>query len=355
MRKINAGYAQFDALPARERRDAFALAAQELGASVQAIEKDFWVCRTIDAMFKGFGRYARPKLYFKGGTSLSKGYRLIKRFSEDIDIVVSRRGLGITDVADPLAQPSRSKRDKAAETAMAKCGKFVSGRMREKIAKLMPAGCSIEISAEDGCTLEVHYPSLLDPLGYIAPWVKIEVGARGAITPCAEKPIEPYVQGVIGDGWSLGTTGVAMIEAERTFLEKALILHANHCRMRDDPNWRPSDRNHMARHYYDVAMMRASKVGFKAMRDDALLDDVRETKIKMFFAASDKLAEAKRGSIRLTPQAALREFVRADYDAMAGMMFHDPPPFKWIIDEIEAADAEINKPGGLQPSGRMSA
>lgn len=352
MRTINAGYAHFDALPARERRDAFALAAQELDASVQAIEKDFWVCRTIDAMFKGFGRSARPKLYFKGGTSLSKGYRLIKRFSEDIDIVVSRRGLGITDAADPLSQPSRTKRDKAAETAVEKCSKFVAGGMREKLAGIMPAGCRIERNAEDRCTLEVHYPSLLDPLGYIAPWVKIEVGARGAITPCAEKPIEPYVQGVLGSTWSLGTEGVAMIEAERTFLEKALILHANHCRLRDDPNWRPSDRNHMARHYYDLAMMRASKAGFKAMRDDALLDDVRETKIKMFFAGGDKLAEATRGSIRLAPQPALREFARADYDAMAGMMFHDPPPFKWIMDEIEAADAEINKVTGVEQPAR---
>lgn len=65
-RSINSAYAEFDALEARDRRDAFNAAAQSLGASVQAIEKDFWVCRSIDAMFMGFGRSARPKLYFKG-------------------------------------------------------------------------------------------------------------------------------------------------------------------------------------------------------------------------------------------------------------------------------------------------
>ncbi|MBI3438509.1 MAG: nucleotidyl transferase AbiEii/AbiGii toxin family protein [Proteobacteria bacterium] len=346
MRAINSGYVQFDALGERERRDAFTLAAQDLGASVQAIEKDFWVCRTIDAMFKGFGRSARPKLYFKGGTSLSKGYRLIKRFSEDIDIVVSRRGLGIGDDADPLAQTSATKRKAATEKAMAKCAAFVSGRMRERLAALMPAGVSVELDSEDNdqCSLRVAYPSLSQRSAYIAPWVKIEVGARGAITPCAERAIEPYVQAVIGEGWELATGGVAMIEAERTFLEKALILHANYCRKRDDPEWRPSDRNHGARHYYDIAMMRDTKTGFVAVRDDALLDDVRETKLKMFFAAGDKLAEATRGSIHLTPQPALKKLLAADYDAMAGMMFHDPPDFDWVLQEVSKAEEAINAP-----------
>lgn len=345
-RSTNAAYAQFDALRARDRRDAFNAAAEALGASAQAIEKDFWVCRAIDAMFTGFGSSARPKLYFKGGTSLSKGYGLIKRFSEDIDIVVSRRGLLIPDADDPLSQASTTKRKKATEVAMERCCAFVSGRMRSKLAKIL-AMCRIELDAEDkdGCTLQILYPSLLDPNGYIAPWVKIEVGARGAITPCAERAIEPYVQSVLAGGWDLSTSAVAMIEAERTFLEKALILHGNHCRMRDNPNWKPSDRNHMARHYYDVAMMRDTKIGYVAMRDDLLLEDVRQTKIRMFPAPADKLNEAKRGAILLTPQAGLRRLIQTDYDAMAGMMFHDPPEFEWVMAQINLAEAAINKIG----------
>jgi len=342
-RSINSAYAEFDALPARDRRDAFNAAAQSLGASVQAIEKDFWVCRSIDAMFMGFGRSARPKLYFKGGTSLSKGYGLIKRFSEDIDIVVSRRGLMIPDEADPLAQPSATKRKKATDAAMGKCCAFVSGRMRTKLAAMLPM-CRVDVDGadEDGCTLQIHYPSLLDANSYIAPWVKIEVGARGAITPCVERAVEPYVQRVLRSDWDLATKAVAMIEAERTFLEKALILHGNHCRMRDNPDWKPSDRNHMARHYYDVAMMRDTKIGYVAVRDDKLLEDVRQTKMKMFPAPADRLVEAKRGAILLTPQAKLRRLIEVDYQAMAGMMFHDPPDIAWVLDEISKLEADIN-------------
>lgn len=345
MRKINDGYAAFDALKQRERLDLFVATARDLGASEQAIEKDFWVCRTIDAMFKGFGQFARPKLYFKGGTSLSKGYRLIKRFSEDIDIVVSRRGLGIADADDPLKQSSGTKRKAATAGAMEKCCAFVSGRMQAKLADLLaPAKCRVTLDEEDGdkCTLQVHYPSLLRANGYIAPWVKVEVGARGAITPCAERAIAPYIQDLLGDRLNVSTKGVAMIEAERTFLEKALILHANFCRVRDDPAWRPSDRNHMARHYYDLAMMRGTTIGQRALLDDALLDDVRSTKIKMFYVAAEKLSEAKRGEIRLTPQSRLRKLIEADYAAMEGMMFHDPPSFQWVMDEIAALDDAIN-------------
>jgi hypothetical protein len=94
------------------------------------------------------------------------------------------------------------------------------------------------------------------------------------------------------------------------------------------------------------------KGGLQSDARRCLLDDVRETKIKMFFSAGDKLAEAKRGAIRLAPQPALRQFVRADYDAMAGMMFHDPPSFKWIMEEIEAADDEINKASSAEPLAR---
>lgn len=122
------------------------------------------------------------------------------------------------------------------------------------------------------------------------------------------------------------------------------ILHGNHCRMRDNPAWKPSDRNHMARHYYDVAMMRDTRIGYLAARDDTLLEDVRQTKMKMFPAPADKLGEAKRGAILLTPQAKLRRLIEADYDAMAGKMFHDPPGIAWVLEEIRTLEEDINRP-----------
>jgi predicted nucleotidyltransferase component of viral defense system len=77
----------------RERRDLFLAAANRLGAAEQNVEKDFWVCWTLDALFNGL-ESGGPRLLFKGGTSLSKGYGLIQRFSEDIDITVFREDIG---------------------------------------------------------------------------------------------------------------------------------------------------------------------------------------------------------------------------------------------------------------------
>jgi nucleotidyltransferase AbiEii toxin of type IV toxin-antitoxin system len=128
---MNSDYDKFDKMKERDRLDLFEAAAERMGANAQAIEKDVWVCRVIDALFKGLG--PRPKLYFKGRTSLSKGYGLIKRFSEDIDIVLSRSGLGIKADEDPMAAGlSKKKREAAAAKATEKCGAHVQGKMRER-------------------------------------------------------------------------------------------------------------------------------------------------------------------------------------------------------------------------------
>ncbi len=92
-----------------DRRDLFAAAANRLGTTIQNVEKDFWVCWTLDALFNGLGS-GGPRLLFKGGTSLSKGFGLIKRFSEDIDITVFRDDLGAGASVDELEAMSGKRR-----------------------------------------------------------------------------------------------------------------------------------------------------------------------------------------------------------------------------------------------------
>ena len=101
------------------RRDLFRAAAQRLGTSGQNIEKDFWVCWTLDALFNGLP--AGPRLLFKGGTSLSKGFGLIQRFSEDIDITVFRDDLGVPASVAQLNAMSRKKREAALGAIKAAC------------------------------------------------------------------------------------------------------------------------------------------------------------------------------------------------------------------------------------------
>jgi hypothetical protein len=338
---MNTDYAKYDKLKERDRKDVLEAAAVRLGTTVQSIEKDLWVCRVIDALFTGLG--SRPKLYFKGGTSLSKGYGLIKRFSEDIDIVVSRAGLGIKSTDDPLADGLSNKKRKAAvEVTKQKCSDHVLGRMKRNLEKLLPE-CTLEPDDddEDKASLRVKYPSLLEPDGYLKPWVKIECGARGAREPEAKKSIAPYLQQELGTKFNLATERVTLIAAERTFWEKALILHGIYCGFRDEER-KPSENNLISRHYYDVAMMRDRPEGLKALRATALLDKVREHKLLLFKKSWEKLDEARPGAIRLVPQDEIKEHLAKDYAAMSGMMFGKPPDFGWVLNELAKLEVSIN-------------
>lgn len=339
---MNADYAKFDKLKERERKDVFEAAAGRLGTNAQSIEKDLWVCRVLDALFKGLP--ATPKLYFKGGTSLSKGYGLIKRFSEDIDIVISRGDLGISGDADPLAEGlSRKKRDAAIEVVRKTCSEHVLGIMKTNLEKLL-SDCQFEadVDDEEQMSLRVKYPTIMAKDAYLKPWVKIECGARGAPEPEVKKSVAPYIQKELGEKFDLHVADVTLIAAERTFWEKALILHGIHCGFRDEKR-KPGENNLTSRHYYDVAMMRAAPEGLKALRDIALLDAVREHKMLLFKKAWEKLEEAKPGSVRLTPQDDIKPLLAKDYKAMSGMMFGDAPDFDWVLGEIAKLEDAINK------------
>lgn len=340
---MNPGYAAFDKLKAADQRDYFEAAAERIGTIRQATEKDFWVCRVIDAMFDGLS--TRPKLYFKGGTSLSKGYGLIKRFSEDIDIVVSRGGLGIKTADDPLAAGlSKKKREEALTAVKAKCSAHVLGRMCANLRDLLPM-CTIEEDSDDAdqMSLRVTYPSLVKAEGYLKPYVKIECGARGALEPLSRRDIAPYIQSELGNKIQLTTSKVTLISAERTFWEKALILHGIYCGFRDDKNRRPGEGNLISRHYYDVAMMADSMEGKRAVADDDLLSRVRQHKQLMFRRGWEKLDEAKPGGIHLVPQKEISNDLEADYEEMSGMMFGDPPEFGWVLGEIKKLEEAINE------------
>jgi hypothetical protein len=243
---MNPDYAKFDKLTELDRKDVFEAAADRLGTTVQAVEKDLWVCRVIDALFRGLG--SRPKLYFKGGTSLSKGYGLIKRFSEDIDIVVSRAGLGITSANDPLFDGLSNKKRKAAvDVTKQKCSNHVLGRMKSNLEQLLPECCfEADHEDEDKASLRVKYPSLLKADNYLKPWIKIECGARGAREPEAKRVIAPYLQHELRTKLNLATQGVTLIAAERTFWEKVLILHGIHCGFRDEQR-QPGENNLVSR------------------------------------------------------------------------------------------------------------
>ena len=157
-------FASFLALPERDRRDVFTAASRRLGTVPDDVEKDFWVCLVLDLLFNALPE-GHPGLLFKGGTSLSKAFGLIRRFSEDIDLVVHRGALGFAGDRDPTTAAGLSnKRRNAlfAELAQA-CGGYVCADLKTALAASVDAiahGCNVVPDEDDVQTLLVEYPSL---------------------------------------------------------------------------------------------------------------------------------------------------------------------------------------------------
>ena len=122
---MNANFNQVIAASEEERRDLFLATAGRVGTAVQNIEKDFWVCWTLDVLFNGLDG-SQPRLLFKGGTSLSKSFGLIDRFSEDIDITVFREDLGHSASIEDLEALSGRKRRQRLDGIMTACQNYIN-------------------------------------------------------------------------------------------------------------------------------------------------------------------------------------------------------------------------------------
>ncbi len=345
---MNEDLLQFLSLPEQDLRDVYAAAANRLDTLPSYVEKDLWVCVVLDALYNGLPE-GQPKLLFKGGTSLSKAFGLINRFSEDIDLVVHRGDLGFDGDRDPTIEGtlSNNKRKRLFEELKTACSDYVRGDLRLALANLIEGateGCRVVPDEDDAdeLTLLVEYPTLYvaSEVPYVMPRIKIEAGARSALEPNQTCTVNPYVDDELPDR-SFKVGNIRVLAAERTFWEKLLILHGTYCGYRDEQRV-PSDSNRISRHYYDAAMIVASETGQSALSDFDLLASVREHNLVAFRQPWKRFEEATPGSVRLVPQTELQKVIERDYAAMQGMILGDPPSFAWVVEQLERAEATIN-------------
>lgn len=334
-------------LPAGRRRLAFLQVDEAIGLQAVSVEKDFWVCWALRELFAlpGIGE----QLTFKGGTSLSKAWHLIERFSEDIDLIVDKAALGFGADAAPDKAPSAKKRQAGLEALMDACRTWVQGTLRPALAAriantLGPDGWTLEIDPEvtDGQCLLLHYPSVFPPeaAGYVPPRVKLELGgARSDDWPHAEKTITPYVLEQFPMLATDCSAAVRVLAAERTFWEKACLLHEETFRPVDKPR-----KLRMARHYYDLWCLLRAGVGNHALADKALFLRVAEHR-KLFFRHSwVDYTTHRPGSFRLIPPAGQLSAWKADYDAMRGpMFFGSVPEFEEILQAVGDFERKFNQ------------
>lgn len=333
----------FIALSPTDRRAVCLQTAAATGIPAPMVEKDAWVCWTLQQLFSLPG--ANDHFIFKGGTSLSKVWKVIHRFSEDIDISLSREWLGFSGQRDPEAATSRKQRANLLEELSAACAAKlatdVAPALRLQIASACGTdGWSLEISPKDPQTLLFHYPSVYPAAaggGYVRPVVKIECGARSDRWPVADQILTSYLAEAFPDAFPTESFAVPVLGIERTFWEKATILHAE--------AHRPADKavpERFSRHYADLAALAQHPVGAAALARDNLRSRVVAHKQVFFPAAWANYETAVPGSFKLLPPAARLVVLASDYRAMQDMFFRPPSPWSEIVTTLSSLEARIN-------------
>jgi Nucleotidyl transferase AbiEii toxin, Type IV TA system len=346
------GFATVLEASANDRRDLFVGAGNRLGTVQQNIEKDFWVCWTLDALFNGL-QAGGPRLLFKGGTSLSKAYGLISRFSEDIDITVFRDDIGQAATVEELEALSGKKRAGRLDAIREACQNYINGPLLEQLsgllrelletAKQAPELGRVEADPDDPDhqSLLLWYPTVTaDGANYVRRAVKIEAGAKSALDPHAARTVTPYVAQDLADT-NLTMPNITTVDPGRTFWDKVVILHGLR-RWWDRRGELRGGGQRVSRHYYDVHRLLASETGEGFISDSGMAADcVRHA--RMFFNRPDfDLATAAPGSYALVPHDEMLTNLEQDYRAMSGMIFGEAPAFRAIIDSIVNLEKRLN-------------
>ncbi|MDN5940856.1 MAG: nucleotidyl transferase AbiEii/AbiGii toxin family protein [Nitrospira sp.] len=334
------------ALP-RDRADLFQQAAAQLrpARSPVIIEKDFWVCWTLRRIFD-IMRF-QPQLIFKGGTSLSKAYQLIERFSEDVDLSLSRRDLGFADDRDPeKAGISKKESIRRLDALVAACQDAIRDKLLPELRKdfdrvIGTSGWNLALDPADPQTVIFTYPSSGLSGGsasYIRPAIRLEMGARSDDWPAEQRVVRPYAAEALPEVFGVAVScSVNTMEAVRTFWEKATLLHAEY--------HRPAEKvsiERVSRHFYDLYRLSQHEIGRQALTRLELLDRVVTHKRLFFAAAWASYETARPGTFHLVPREDRLPALRRDYAEMRAMIFGEYPSWEEVLGGLRLLEQQIN-------------
>ena len=349
---MNAAFRQVIAAKDAERLELFLATARRLGTAVQNVEKDFWVCWVLDVLFNGMGE-GHPRLLFKGGTSLSKSFGLIDRFSEDIDITVFRDDLGEPASIEELEALSGKKRRARLDAIRVACQAFINGPFLKtfdevltaemRSARIAPTRYRAEPDAADADqqTVLLWYPVVTAGASpYIRSAVKIEAGAKSALDPHVVTTVKPYAADDVA-AIDLQVTGITTVAPQRTFWDKVVILHGLRAWYDRRGQLRHGGQR-VSRHFFDVFRMLQSPLGERALADRTLGADCARH-ARMFFNSPDfDLDHAVAGAFRLVPPPEMLALLERDYDAMAMMITGAVPPFADVMEAIGVLERRLS-------------
>ena len=330
-----------------ERTLYFQQAALKQSTLPVIIEKDFWVCWLLGVLFSDT-EFAR-QMVFKGGTSLSKVFGVIDRFSEDIDLSIAPAFVGI-EARDIAAANTRTQCDRLILRLEQACLKTVLERIQPVIEARIVAALGLSPRDKpwlefevDGATrsplLLFHYPnSQSNGFAYLRRFVKLEFGSLTDQQPNGLHQVRPWVADAYPDNFADWKCEVVALELARTFWEKATILHAEFYR---DASSKMPDR--FSRHYADMSRLAQHPACSSYFAMDDLCGRVVNWKSRFFARTSARYDLAKRGTFRLVPPPERLAELSADYDAMRQMFISVPPAFDEIVRALSDAEQKINK------------
>jgi hypothetical protein len=331
----------FSLTPA-EQAELLDTASSRSGRPAHLLEKDVWVVWTLSCLF------AFPladRLTFKGGTSLSKAYKVIDRFSEDVDLTCDIRHLLADMATEPEGiPPTSSQAAKWTKAVRTRLPQWIEDSVTPVIqAALSDSGieASLDLIGKDSDSLLVQYPSLRQGTGYVAPHIRLEFGARSTGEPCEELPVTCDLAPLIAE-ITFPQARPRVMKMERTFWEKATAIHVfcRQAKMR---------RNRFARHWHDILRLAATDRIQNALADKSWLEQVVRHKT-MFFQEKDQTGavidyrECLSGHLRLVPEGAARDALHTDYASMVqdGILLIDAPEFDAVLAQCAKLEEEIN-------------
>jgi len=314
-----------------ERKELFTETAARKNMQPAIAEKEFWVCWTLSKLF---GHEALAKLLmFKGGTSLSKVFHLIERFSEDIDLILDWR---LVSGENPEEDRSKSQQAKLNRAINEKAQDYIAGDLLDMVRSLMSPVCSCSIAADVPHVINIKYPAAFSDQ-YLRPEIRLEIGPLASWFPSDRYSVAPYAAEAFPHLFEQPSCFVQAIKAERTFWEKATILHQEAHRSEDKPL-----PLRYSRHYYDLALMANSEVREAALADIAQLKDVVDFKMRFYPSGWSHYDTALPGSLQLMPRKHVLSTLRSDYANMRNMIFGHCPTFDELLTRLQALEDEIN-------------
>lgn len=331
-----------------ERAEVFEAAEADLGIPAHVLEKDFWVTYILDALFQGM-EDLDVRIMFKGGTSLSKCYSCISRFSEDIDVALNREDLGFTDDKAPENQSSKTQaRKRLAELKNAGI-EYVEEELLPSLISFLENDLNedftLYLDEDNPENLLFEYPRSLDEYldeSYVKPVVLIETGTKSAHDPSEEIEIFSLFTGsesveeagLYADEHSTTVTSLCI---SRTFWEKVTFVHQQcSCDSAD----KVKDR--LSRHLYDIHQIYHSDHGQQCLEDLDLLEKVAKHKATYFQQRGVDYHNAYSGGLDMTMSEDLQDAFQEDYARMDEMIYGDKPDFDDLLETLDAIEQHVN-------------